>query len=595
MPSTVLRFLTVLVIALFGATQAISLEISVRAPDAALEGTLRDATLTSSLSEEDTTRPINVLSAAQADYARLIAILYEQGYFSPEISILVDGREAASLSPVATLPKIKQVVYLVDPGPQFTFGNLSINPASPETEPIAGYEAGNVARISVLRTATRNEIEGWRQQGFAKTRVADQKITARHPQRKLDAEVILDTGPRLRFGKLYFDSNSTVSEQRLREIAGWQSGETFDPDTIDKVQSRLRRTGTFNVATLTEAEVANTDGTLDVTATISDQLPRRYSLGVEYGINDGFGLLGSWMHRNFFGGAETLLVEGQITGWLGDSGDIDYQLGTRLSRPATFRTDLEMYVGAEFVQENADEFKARSGTFEIGGIYFASEELTYGFGLALKTAETKDDRGRLDYTTFELPLFATLDRRDDDLDATSGYYANVELTPFVATSGTDSGMISRLDLRTYQKVGDSVTFAVRGQLGSLVGPSLNSAPADLLFYSGGGGTVRGQKYQSLGVDFGSVGTIGGRSFIGLSGEIRVRTGGKISVVGFYDAGYIGSETFPDASSGRWHTGVGAGLRYDTGIGPIRADIAFPASGPDDNSGPEIYIGIGQAF
>ncbi|MEL6801938.1 MAG: BamA/TamA family outer membrane protein, partial [Pseudomonadota bacterium] len=49
---------------------------------------------------------------------------------------------------------------------------------------------------------------------------------------------------------------------------------------------------------------------------------------------------------------------------------------------------------------------------------------------------------------------------------------------------------------------------------------------------------------------------------------------------------------PDGDS---HSGAGLGLRYDTGIGPIRLDVGVPVSGPGDTSGFELYIGIGQAF
>ena len=107
--------------------------------------------------------------------------------------------------------------------------------------------------------------------------------------------------------------------------------------------------------------------------------------------------------------------------------------------------------------------------------------------------------------------------------------------------------------------------------------------------------MRGHDFQSLGVDFGNGDVIGGRSFLGLSGEVRVKTGEKLSVVGFYDLGYIGSEVFPDGNSGEWHSGAGVGVRYDTGIGPVRLDIAVPVDGPDDSKGVELYIGIGQSF
>lgn len=68
---------------------------------------------------------------------------------------------------------------------------------------------------------------------------------------------------------------------------------------------------------------------------------------------------------------------------------------------------------------------------------------------------------------------------------------------------------------------------------------------------------------------------------------------SIGVVAFYDAGYIGAESFYDGS-GEWHSGAGLGVRYQTGIGPIRFDIATPVGG-ETSDGIQIYIGIGQAF
>ena len=47
--------------------------------------------------------------------------------------------------------------------------------------------------------------------------------------------------------------------------------------------------------------------------------------------------------------------------------------------------------------------------------------------------------------------------------------------------------------------------------------------------------------------------------------------------------------------GESHAGAGLGIRYDTGIGPIRLDLATPISGDSDGSSLYIYVGIGQAF
>jgi translocation and assembly module TamA len=65
------------------------------------------------------------------------------------------------------------------------------------------------------------------------------------------------------------------------------------------------------------------------------------------------------------------------------------------------------------------------------------------------------------------------------------------------------------------------------------------------------------------------------------------------VVGFADTGFVGADSF-STRNGEFQSGIGFGVRYATGIGPIRVDIATPI---DDDAGEafEFYIGIGQAF
>lgn len=591
------RALTTVVALVSSASGALAFDVTVRAPKDIADD-IRLGSLTATLADEEgrvePPRPIDILGAAQADYSRLIGVLYEQGYFAPVISILVDGQEAASIAPIAAPPVIDTVVIDVQPGDIFTFGIVTITPQAPTSEPTEGLATGETARISTLRAGVAAQINGWRQAGHAKADVAGQQITARTQEQQIDAAVTLDPGPQLRFGRLIISGESAVREERIREITGWPEGEVFDPDDIGQVQNRLRRTGTFAAANLTEAETANPDGTLDVTAIITDQPPRRYSFGAELGTQDGLSLSALWLHRNIFGGAERFQIDGEVSGIGGETDGIDFRLTGRLSRPATFRTDLEAFVLGEIEQRDDPNLFARTIRLEAGATYFASADREYIYGIGLRRSQTEDDLGERDTTILTIPLSATFDRRDDPLDATSGYYAQASLTPFLNISGTESGLVTELDLRTYRTFGNRVTLAFRGLLGSVAGPGIDNAPADFLFFSGGSGTVRGQAFQSLGVELSPGVTVGGRSFVGLSSEVRVRTGENLSVVGFFDAGYIGEEAFFDGS-GDVHTGFGAGVRYRTGIGPIRFDVGFPASGPGDNSGFEIFIGIGQAF
>ncbi len=172
------------------------------------------------------------------------------------------------------------------------------------------------------------------------------------------------------------------------------------------------------------------------------------------------------------------------------------------------------------------------------------------------------------------------------------------MKPFLGFGTTDSGARLTFDARAYRRLGEDSRFVVaaRAQGGLIVGSRLLATPRDDLFYSGGGGTVRGQPYQSLGVTANDGGTpveTGGTRFIAVSAEVRAKVTDTIGIVGFVDAGSVSDSTFTSPGDD-WHAGAGLGLRYATGFGPIRLDIATPVGG-DTGDGVQIYIGIGQSF
>ncbi|WP_083545675.1 autotransporter assembly complex protein TamA [Sulfitobacter alexandrii] len=540
--------------------------------------------------------PQEVVAAAQADYERILAVLYDNGYFGPVIRITLDGVDAVDIPPVNPPSQIRQAVIAIEPGPRFVFGPTRIAPVAPGTELPEEFATGQTASLGVLKDTVGAGIDGWREQGHAKAELASQELTARHQERTISADLRLDPGPRLRFGPLIVEGNEDVRTQRIIDIAGLPEGQVYSPEELRLARERLRRTGAFNAVALQEAEQIGPGETLPITALVTEAPKRRFGFGGELSSLEGLTLSTYWMHRNLLGGAERLRLEAEVRGIGGNSGGEDYRLSARFDRPATFNEDTNFYALTVIEQLDEVNFFSRQIDIEAGITRIASEQRTYRLGVGLRRAETRDAFGTNRYTLLTLPLGVEFDYRDKELDAKEGYYINATVTPFVAISGADNGVRSYLDARYYKSFGTErpVTFALRGQLGSVYGPDLSVAPADYLFYSGGGGTVRGQPYQSLGVDLGGGQTVGGRSFVGVSAEARVQVTDAIGIVGFADAGYIGAEEFYDGS-GEWHSGAGLGLRYATGIGPIRLDLAVPTSGPETGENFQVYIGIGQAF
>lgn len=540
--------------------------------------------------------PQEVVAAAQADYERLLAVLYDNGYFGPVIRITLDGVDAANIPPVNPPGQISRAVIAVDPGPQFRFGPTRIAPTAPGTELPEEFATGQTASLGVLKRTAAAGIDGWRAQGHAKAELTRQDLTARHQDRTITADLRLAPGPRLRFGPLVVEGNEDVRTRRIVEIAGLPEGTVYSPEELRLARERLRRTGAFNAVALQEADVIGPGDTLPITALITEAPKRRFGFGAELSSLEGLTVSTYWMHRNLLGGAERLRLEAEVRGIGGNSGGEDYRLSARFDRPATFNEDTNFYALTTLEQLDEVNFFSRQLDIEAGITRIASENRTYRLGVGLRRAETRDAFGTNRYTLLTLPLGVEFDYRDNELDAKEGYYINASVTPFVAISGADNGVRTYVDARYYKTFGEArpVTFALRGQLGSVYGPDLSVAPADYLFYSGGGGTVRGQPYQTLGVDLGGGQTVGGRSFAGVSAEARVKVTDAIGLVGFADAGYIGAEEFYDGS-GEWHSGAGLGVRYDTGIGPIRLDLAVPTSGPETGENFQVYIGIGQAF
>lgn len=540
--------------------------------------------------------PQEIVSIAQADYKRLLAVLYDYGHYGAVIRITLDGREASMIKSVAPPRSVSRAEIEIAPGKVFRFGTAEIGPLAPDTTLPDGFRSGETARLSLLRDAAGAATDGWRDEGFAKAELESQRVTARHNEGTLNATLRIDPGPRLRFGPLSVQGNQTVRTERIVEIAGLPVGTTYSPQELQQAAARLRRTGTFSSVAMIEAQEPGPGDTLAITARVAEEKPRRFGFGGEISTVEGLSVSTFWMHRNLFGGAERLRLDAEIEGIGGDTGGTDFLARALYQRPATFNEDTGLYILGEIEQQDEINFFSRQGTIGAGIERIASDQRSYRFGLAVRRATTRDAFGENDYTLLLAPTGATFDYRDRTLDARRGYFLDAEVTPFVAASGADNGLLTKLDLRGYRTFGDQrpTTIALRGQLGSLIGPALSVAPADFLFYSGGSDTVRGHEYQSLGVDLGGGQTVGGRSFLGLSAEIRMRTSGNLGYVGFLDAGYIGEEVFPDGS-GEWHSGAGVGLRYATPIGPIRLDLAVPTSGDDDGSSFQVYIGIGQAF
>jgi translocation and assembly module TamA len=574
--------------------------------DGAMEGLVRNA---SSLVADESTPAsgaAGLLAKARGDYRRIVAALYGEGYYGGVVSITVGGQEAAKLAPDVNLPDPVAVVLTVDPGPLFQFSSVNIANSAPITNnsddfvplPVTrGFGAGEIARSGVILTAETLALEAWRQQGYAKAEIASRDVVADHANNTVDVTIAVNPGRKAAFGPVNVTGTERMDPEFVRRQTGLKVGEEFDPDAVVRAQKRLDRLEVFRAARLEAADAIGSDGLLPYQLIVQELPGARFGVGANYSSVDGAGLEAYHLWRNLFGQAERLRLDARVAGiaYPIDTAEFDYYFGGTFTKPGLFTPDTDLVAVVSAERTVYPLYREISAEGQVGLTHLLSDEITLEGGASLKRSQFEDKFGTRDFTTAGVYAGATLDFRNDKVDATSGWYAKARLEPFYELRFGNPGAKVTVEGRTYFGFGENDPFVLAGRIkaGAVVGPSLAEISPDKLFFAGGGGSVRGYGYKSIGVDDGAGGVTGGRYLLEASLEARAKVSDTIGVVGFVDGGYVAADTFPGLADLR--IGAGVGVRYYTGLGPLRLDVALPLNKRAGDSDYAVYVGIGQAF
>lgn len=116
---------------------------------------------------------------------------------------------------------------------------------------------------------------------------------------------------------------------------------------------------------------------------------------------------------------------------------------------------------------------------------------------------------------------------------------------------------------------DTNRFNLRGGLGytKIKNQDLKKLPPSLRFYVGGDNTVRGYKYDGIGVKGYNGDIYGGKKMTFMSVEIEHKLTPNFAVVTFVDAG----DAYNDKLELKY--GAGAGIRWYSAIGTVKLDLA----------------------
>nr|WP_245571440.1 autotransporter assembly complex family protein [Neorhizobium alkalisoli] len=569
--------------------------------DKDLKGRLESAASLVTDEKQPVSGDLGVVIKAREDRKRLIAVLFEEARYGGIVQISVAGTDIDRLPPNPTFDHSAPVPVTVSivPGPVFKLGSVRFEGDAAGRDPeqydlVPGGEAGS--RL-VLRAGERLLVD-LKDEGRPLAKLTERKVTADHRTNTIDVVMGAVGGPVAPFGEVAVKGSRTVDAAFISRYSRLDKGERYSPEQLKKASERLRELGVFSSVTIREADALAPDGSLPLTIEISEGKHRYFGFGAEYSSIDGAGLEGYWGHRNLFGEAESLRIEGSVSG-IGATTDVstfNYSAGIIFTKPGAFVPEATFESRLEAKSETPDVYEAQSVIYSATIAYELNKTDKLTGGGEVAWINTDDAFGKNQYVTLSVPLGFERDTRDNKLDPTEGYHATLAAKPsyevldgtiFSSFEGSISGYLGFGEE-------DGIVLAGRLAAGTLVGgDGLETIPATRRFFAGGGGSVRGYAYREISPYNGAGEATGGRSYALGSFEVRVKVSEKVGIVPFIDVGTVSTGIVPDFSDIR--AGAGIGVRYATPFGSLRLDVAVPLQRYDGGSQYGIYAGIGQAF
>jgi translocation and assembly module TamA len=581
---------------------SVTLEVAGNDPEGDLRSELEAASQLVQGADRPVSGSIGLIQRANGDFEQLIAALYENARYAGEVRILLDGRRLADLPPDAKLGGSGPVPVriLVDPGKQFRFGDVSVRDADGRVYSAVeqGLAPGQLAKSTVILDAEQALVLELERDGHPFAKVSGRDVVADHARGLLDVSLELDAGPVAPFGQTAVDGAESVDSQFIARMAGIRQGEQYDPEELAAAEKRLRALEVFSSVNVRGSESLSGDGSVPVEVTVSERKHRYLGVGATYSSTDGGGLEAYWGHRNLFGRAEKLRIEGSVSslGKTGQVKDMTWRGAALFEKPGVLGPASKFVSRLELEQENPDAYRRFSVEAAAGITYELTAQQTVSAGVNVEYARLTDSFNvDLETITVALPLEYVRDTRDSKLNPTSGTRLSLLVEPTYEINGGATFVKLRAEASAYRALDADKRFVLAGRVaaGTIYGASLASVPANRRFYAGGGGSVRGYGYQDIGPVNAAGQPTGGRSLIETSAEIRIGVTDTIGLVPFVDAGLVSaSETF---SGAKFKAGAGIGVRYSTPFGPLRVDVAVPLNKDATDPDYGIYAGIGQAF
>ena len=516
------------------------------------------------------------------DIPTIKAILESRGYYDAVVTSVIDT------------DRKKARVYLhIDQGPQYHFRKVEVLFPGNTDEKLerikpALRKGKEVVAANVFEEQQRI-VEQMSRRGYPFSVLTRRTVEVDTENKVVDLVLTFDAGRLSFFGPVQVEGLEELPPKYIHRQVPWRNGRRYDSKLVRDFETRLLGTGQFGSARAEPREAANGTNAIPIVISLNERDARTIRAGVNYSdIGPGGRLF--WEHRNIFGGGERF--ETSISG-----SPIELLWDARLTRSGFLDGNQSLVLDVEASRETPDAYDAQKVKTAALVLRDFTPNIQAGTGVGYNYSKVRQFSMEDRFAYIFFPVQLSFDYRDDRLNPMRGYQAFGRTVWNEDTQGNESFLKTYLEGRDYHLLWDRarLSSALRVSLGSIDGADINTVPADQRYYAGGGGSIRGYEYQSVGPKLNGTPTGGNRLFE-FSAELRMQPGTRLGYVLFLDGGTVYNDLVNDELNRSLRYGAGVGLRWFTTIGPLRADLAYPLN-PDSSQEKQLqfYISLGQAF
>ncbi|PZQ59858.1 MAG: hypothetical protein DI544_10045 [Sphingomonas taxi] len=529
---------------------------------------------------------------AREDADLLVTLLKGEGYYDATVATRVERNDRRPV-----------VVLAATPGALYRFTGVTlagVEAAGAKADTLRdafGVHAADAVNADAIAAAEANLRTRAGEEGFPFAQIGDPEVVVDRATRTATLAMEVAPGRARRFGRITVnDDNGVFDARHVQDIARFAPGDEYETSEVDDLRRALVQTGLVSTAEVRPVAAADPD-VVDVAVRLEPAPPRTVAVELGYGTGEGARSEVSWTHRNLLPPEGAVTLRG-VAGTREQLGQVTFRRNNFHARDRV----LTAQVSAAHLQRDAFDAQtiSLSATIERQTNIFFQKTWTWSLGGELVATDERDviaSTGAPRRRTFligALPTSLGYDGSDDLLNPTRGFRLSGRVSPELSLQDRVFGYTRvQVDASAYQPVTQRVVMAGRVRAGTILGAPRDQIAPSRRFYSGGGASVRGYGFQSIGPRDPNNDPIGGRSLAEFGLEARVRAFGNFGVVPFLDGGNIYTGGLPDLTGLRY--GAGIGVRYYSSFGPIRVDVGTPLNPQRGDPRVAVYVSLGQAF